>query len=215
MNSISIIYSRLFCAEWYGPKFSVEFQGGVYCFNSLPFWIFTAIFTLANLLELRLTLKLHQKKKSITDSLSLKVFFFNYFALGFAAGAQLLQHEPALSLFIPSLTLFLFLHQLRSHIIYKQFRKNWKVSARPEAHDKLVTQGAYRFLRHPLYSIYFLQSISLWLIFPQSWTLLFVASDLIFTLRRIRIEEKLLIDHFGEEYICYKRKTKALIPFIL
>jgi len=31
---------------------------------------------------------------------------------------------------------------------------------------------------------------------------------------RIRVEEQMLIDQFGDEYRTYMRKTKRLIPFI-
>ncbi len=33
-------------------------------------------------------------------------------------------------------------------------------------------------------------------------------------LRRINIEEEVLIEQFGQDYIDYMKKTKRLIPFI-
>jgi protein-S-isoprenylcysteine O-methyltransferase Ste14 len=37
---------------------------------------------------------------------------------------------------------------------------------------------------------------------------------LVFLLIRIEIEEKMLIETFGEEYIEYQRNTKKIIPYI-
>jgi protein-S-isoprenylcysteine O-methyltransferase Ste14 len=34
-------------------------------------------------------------------------------------------------------------------------------------------------------------------------------------LRRIRVEERWMIEIFGERYLAYRIETKALIPFIL
>jgi len=31
---------------------------------------------------------------------------------------------------------------------------------------------------------------------------------------RINVEEKALVEQFGEEYLDYRRKTKKLIPFV-
>jgi protein-S-isoprenylcysteine O-methyltransferase Ste14 len=80
---------------------------------------------------------------------------------------------------------------------------------------RLVTHGLYRFIRHPAYTGSVLSFLGLGLVF-SSWvtvTVIFVPILLAF-LYRIRIEEKALVEHFGNEYVQYCNSTKRLIPMI-
>ena len=80
---------------------------------------------------------------------------------------------------------------------------------------KLVTTGAYRNIRHPLYSGSLLSFIAIPMVF-NSWgaLLLMILITIPALVYRINIEEELLISHFGEEYITYSQKTKKMIPGI-
>jgi len=85
-------------------------------------------------------------------------------------------------------------------------------------HDKhrLVTSGPYKLMRHPTYLAFPLLfiglslSISNWLIVSLALPVLFVVN-----IRRIKVEEKLLIKRFGDEYIDYMKKTGWFFPKIL
>ena len=80
---------------------------------------------------------------------------------------------------------------------------------------KLKTDGIYRYIRHPSYlgSLVSFAGMGLSLNNWISLIIIFVPV-LIAMLNRIRIEEKVLTEHFGNEYLEYKRKTKRLIPFV-
>lgn len=80
---------------------------------------------------------------------------------------------------------------------------------------KLKTDGFYRYLRHPSYSTSILSFVG-YGISLNNWISLFVitASVTAAFMIRIRIEEETLINHFGEEYVAFRKKTKKLIPFI-
>ena len=81
---------------------------------------------------------------------------------------------------------------------------------------KLKTDGVYKFLLHPSYFasltsfIGFGISINSWI----GLTLIIVAVLTVF-IYRIKIEEKILIEQFGAEYLEYKKMTKGIIPFII
>ena len=82
-------------------------------------------------------------------------------------------------------------------------------SAAPE---KLVVNGLYRWVRHPLYTATLL---FLWFAPVMSWNLLalnigFSAYLLIGTI----FEERKLVEQFGEEYERYCKKTPRIIPGI-
>jgi protein-S-isoprenylcysteine O-methyltransferase Ste14 len=79
--------------------------------------------------------------------------------------------------------------------------------------QKLFTNGPYKYIRHPMYLavlvvtfVWVLNKINL--ITVILWHILFL--DLII---KIKYEERMLIKHFSE-YKDYKKKAKALVPFI-
>ena len=79
---------------------------------------------------------------------------------------------------------------------------------------KLVTDGLYKHIRHPLYLGEILRNLGVVVIFSSVYGLLIVLLASIFLLFRIEIEEKMLIVVFGEEYIEYRKNTKKMIPYI-
>jgi len=80
---------------------------------------------------------------------------------------------------------------------------------------KIKKDGVYRFIRHPSYAgslisfIGFGISLNNWLSLISVTILITIA-----LIYRIRIEEKLLTDHFGADYLDYQNKTYRLIPWI-
>ncbi len=80
---------------------------------------------------------------------------------------------------------------------------------------KIKTNGAYMYLRHPTYAASLISFIGLGLTFNNLLSLLVIIIPIFIAfLIRINIEEKVLIQHFGDEYLEYKKSTKKLIPFI-
>ena len=82
-----------------------------------------------------------------------------------------------------------------------------------ESHQ-LITDGYYKHVRHPLYLSETLRNFGFVLIFSSIYGVLVIALGTIFLLLRIRIEEKMLIEEFGENYKEYQRNTKRIIPYI-
>lgn len=84
-----------------------------------------------------------------------------------------------------------------------------------ETNHKLITNGIYRFIRHPMYLgfliIFFGYSLALGSIFMT--TLISFTFLLIFK-GRIELEERILISEFGDEYMKYMERTKKLLPFL-
>ena len=82
-----------------------------------------------------------------------------------------------------------------------------------EENHKLVSTGIYRYLRHPMYFGGLLGVIGMALGI-RSIIMLFVSGIFYFVIfrNRIREEERLLIEEFGESYNTYMKQTKRLIP---
>ncbi len=83
-----------------------------------------------------------------------------------------------------------------------------------EKTTRLVTEGIYSYIRHPLYSSLLLLA---WGIFFKSVSTLgffLVISTSLFLTLTAKIEEKENCKYFGNEYESYIRRTKMFIPFI-
>ncbi|NOX66807.1 MAG: isoprenylcysteine carboxylmethyltransferase family protein [Chlorobi bacterium] len=80
---------------------------------------------------------------------------------------------------------------------------------------KIKKDGFYKHLRHPSYSASLLSFIGFGITLNNliSLTLVFILILTAFIIR-IKIEERILIEHFGSEYLDYKNNTKGIIPFI-
>jgi protein-S-isoprenylcysteine O-methyltransferase Ste14 len=91
--------------------------------------------------------------------------------------------------------------------------REWSLEARLVQGHRLVTQGPYRHVRHPIYAglLGLLVGTGLNV---TAWPALVagVALYLVGTRLRIRVEEGLLLQQFGEEYARYAAQVPALLP---
>jgi len=79
---------------------------------------------------------------------------------------------------------------------------------------RLVKDGFYKHVRHPIYLGEILRNFGFGLIFSSIYGVLCIAVGTVFLLLRIRTEEKMLVEVFGEDYKEYQRHTKRIIPYI-
>jgi protein-S-isoprenylcysteine O-methyltransferase Ste14 len=81
---------------------------------------------------------------------------------------------------------------------------------------RLIKEGIYRHVRHPAYAGSLASFLGLGLTFASYLSLLIIVLPIIVAfLYRIRVEEKVLLDTFGDEYRIYCESTKRVIPGIL
>jgi protein-S-isoprenylcysteine O-methyltransferase Ste14 len=81
--------------------------------------------------------------------------------------------------------------------------------------QSLVTDGAYRYIRHPIFAGFWLQAIAQALLL-HNWIAGFAGLALILPIYiyRVRREEQNMLEHFGEEYRLYKDRTGQVIPLL-
>jgi protein-S-isoprenylcysteine O-methyltransferase Ste14 len=79
---------------------------------------------------------------------------------------------------------------------------------------QLITHGVYRFIRHPIYLGVILVFIGFAVYASSLYGLLAMSALIPVFLNRIRMEERLLTEEFGDEYRTYKEATSKLIPFV-
>ncbi len=93
--------------------------------------------------------------------------------------------------------------------------KNWSPTVDKTQKQNLVTSGVYSTIRHPLYLSGLLILVGTNTYFGSSWAWAGVLLTLIVILIRLPIEERYLVVRFGEEYIAYQKRTKAILPWIV
>jgi protein-S-isoprenylcysteine O-methyltransferase Ste14 len=78
----------------------------------------------------------------------------------------------------------------------------------------LVTQGAYRFIRHPLYSSLLFFGWGAFLKNPSLWSGMLVVAASALMAATAKVEEVENLAKFGADYATYKEQSKMFIPFI-
>jgi protein-S-isoprenylcysteine O-methyltransferase Ste14 len=90
---------------------------------------------------------------------------------------------------------------------------NWSITLEVREQHRLITQGVYRRIRHPmslalvLYAVAHALVIPNWVAGPSN----LVAFAVLFALR-VRPEERMMLEQFGDKYTAYMARTKRLVP---
>lgn len=90
--------------------------------------------------------------------------------------------------------------------------KEWSPNLQTRKNHQLVTTGPYARMRHPLYAAYILFMTSIALLTANCFFIALLVASIFVLVRRIPMEEQILIETFGEEYKTYMQKTRGLIP---
>ena len=79
---------------------------------------------------------------------------------------------------------------------------------------RLVADGIYKYIRHPMYSSLLFLCLGALLKNISVYTILIAISTIVFLIFTARAEEKENIKFFGQPYQDYIRKTEMFIPYI-
>ncbi|HWV53217.1 protein-S-isoprenylcysteine O-methyltransferase [Pseudorhodoplanes sp.] len=111
------------------------------------------------------------------------------------------------AVFVASLWLF--------YRVHRELGRNWSDSLEVREQHALVTDGLYRYVRHPMYSAFFMWAVAQALLLPNWIAGLsgLVGFGTLF-LFRVGKEEEMMLNSFGDEYRAYMKRTARLIPGI-
>ena len=97
--------------------------------------------------------------------------------------------------------------------IHRSLGSNHSSRLTIKARQVLVTDGAYRLIRHPMYSAFYLLHIAVFFLTANWFIGLTWLAGLSITIGlRIRREEEMLSRRFGEQYDSYIKRTGRFIP---
>lgn len=187
--------------------------------------IFTAIYLVAIVIEMIIRAPLNQKRKQekmserrVTgqEKTLLGLLFLGMFFVPIAYGAtdwldfasySLPPWAGGLGVLLLAGAVFVF---WRAHV---DLGLNWSPTLEIREKHELITHGIYGVIRHPMYASQWLWVIAQPLLL-QNWiagflnVLIFVP----FYFLRVRAEEKLMVEQFGEQYRSYMQKVGGVIP---
>lgn len=156
-----------------------------------------------------------KKQKFEMDKYTL---YLGVFVVVYYVGAYFLKmstifwfNPVTVTILIILLDLILLLHNLSIF----NLAKNFSDSHEPKDGSVLVYKGMYRWVRHPIYSMFFFEGLLLSLISP--WFIpLGIGCMLVSFYRLVILKEELyLIKRYGQDYTDYQSKVKhRIIPFI-
>lgn len=98
---------------------------------------------------------------------------------------------------------------------HKDLGRNWSVTLEVRDQHKLVSNGVYNRVRHPMYAAFWLWGLAQAVLLPN-WIAGFAGLIGFGTLFFLRVghEEQMMLDTFGEEYRDYMKRTARVIPGI-
>lgn len=78
---------------------------------------------------------------------------------------------------------------------------------------KLITHGPYRWVRHPMYTTLFLMGLG-WLLLTANWVVGggLMAGIVFIVSTRVKNEETMLVEIFGDVYRLYQKRTGKFFP---
>lgn len=92
--------------------------------------------------------------------------------------------------------------------------RNWSATVTLKQKHELIANGPYAFVRHPIYTGFLTAILGTAIGIGELGSIIaFVVCVCTYVLK-LKVEERLLTSHFGNQYEDYKKNTKALVPFV-
>ncbi len=98
-------------------------------------------------------------------------------------------------------------------LIHRSLGSNLSTNLKIKDSQKLITDGPYRWVRHPMYNAFYLLHIAVFFL-TANWFIGVTWSAGLTTiiLLRVKREEAMLLARFGSEYSAYMNNTGRFIP---
>lgn len=99
--------------------------------------------------------------------------------------------------------------------IHRSLGSNLSVRLQIKDSQKLVTDGPYRLIRHPMYTAFYVLHIAVFFL-TANWFIgaTWLAGLTVIILLRVKREEVMLLARFGDQYNSYMQRTGRFLPRI-
>jgi protein-S-isoprenylcysteine O-methyltransferase len=92
---------------------------------------------------------------------------------------------------------------------------NWSARVTIKEGHQLIQNGPYALVRHPIYSGFLLAFLGTAIVHGEIRGLYGLALSALGWVLKLRTEEAFLSEQFGNAYLDYKRRVRALVPFVV
>ena len=101
------------------------------------------------------------------------------------------------------------------HRSHKDLGRNWSITLEIRDQHRLVSNGIYALIRHPMYTSFWLMGLGQALLLPN-WVagLAGLLGFGVLYFLRVDKEERMMLQTFGDEYRAYMARTKRIIPHL-
>ncbi|MFW9891170.1 MAG: methyltransferase family protein, partial [Candidatus Thorarchaeota archaeon] len=96
--------------------------------------------------------------------------------------------------------------------VHRHLDTQWSIALELKEDHKLITSGPYKSIRHPMYLGIFIYTLGIALVASDILVFIFFMFSIWVNYRRIPVEEQMMIDEFGEEYLEYMKRSGKLFP---
>jgi protein-S-isoprenylcysteine O-methyltransferase Ste14 len=122
----------------------------------------------------------------------------------FAAAIPIWSRWIGVGLGVLSLPLLIWVHHTLG--------RHWSTNLQLKQNHTLITEGPYRWVRHPMYTVLFAAFVGLALLSASWLFVILVVAAILVLYARIGKEETMMIEQFGDEYRAYMRRTGRFLP---
>lgn len=124
--------------------------------------------------------------------------------------------ERALNLWVAGCGLVIFVSSVVVRgVAIRTLGRYWSLHVEIRPEHQLISSGIYGVVRHPIYLSVLLESLSIPLLGNAYYTLLGTMClywPVLFW--RLWLEEQAMVEKFGDQYVAYKRRVPAIVPFV-
>jgi protein-S-isoprenylcysteine O-methyltransferase Ste14 len=195
----------------------VGYRDGMFLHLILYCWDIFALFWLINLFSNKRTVE----RQSPASRLLYLVPFLTAFWLQFggffrhrysALQLEVVPHSRVLDIICLGLTVLGLGFAIWARVT---LGRNWSGTVTFKENHELIERGPYALVRHPIYTAMLLMFLGTALAVGRAGGLLGFALLLLSFWIKFRQEEKVMIAHFGDRYLAYRQRVRAIVPFVL
>jgi protein-S-isoprenylcysteine O-methyltransferase Ste14 len=92
---------------------------------------------------------------------------------------------------------------------------NWSGVVTLKQDHELMQSGPYHVVRHPIYTGLLTMGLGSSLQYDEVYGFLFLVLAAVMLAFKMRLEERLMMENFPDQYPQYRQHVKAIVPFVL
>lgn len=92
---------------------------------------------------------------------------------------------------------------------------NWSGRVAIKQDHELIQRGPYAFVRHPIYTGLLTGMLGTVLVYGLARCFIGLLICVLALWLKSQTEEQFMVQRFGSQYVQYRRRTRALVPFVL